>query len=757
MVSWDSENQKEFPFGNNRMVGNYEKEFKENEKNGSFEAKKMWMMFVVFDIVYVGGENAATLLNQTYLSRHESYGSGDMTHWPLHMRRTVLQHVVQMRSKRLEMCRFKFINDPDPNVRGAELTNYFDEVMKSGEEGLILKKYESPYRLGEPSKSSGHWRKLKPDYIHGMLEDLDVCIVAAFNGTGKGMRGTGLSTFMIGVRDDRPGPDGVVPPPEQQVIIPIGCVGSGYTFDQLKDLRELLAPPTSKIALPSAQHRQEGSGWRRYDVFNAAAYCPPWIGGARCEWTPGKQDHPVYWYHPSTTICFQMKVYEIVNAGNSKTWPDPHYSARFPRVQRIRYDKKGTECMGITALTASKSMPRSSLADRQISVSDPRAGAREGTKRKVGDVSRSSQVPSWIGVTAKNSILVATDVDAEAKKDVFRGKTFFVDPNSVYSGVTPVTVQAVKKAKVVKSGRRRASDAPSRPKTTMLENRDALIKRISMAGGDILERVPDANAAASELGCLVVVGKGTKGNKGVFSMEVNSLRSLAAHNVVHFDWVLDSLSAGRALELTPKYLAASIDKGKIVGISAATRERWGTSLDSLGNSHLEKLEGVDLLRRLVLAIGARAVPAPPPCPASGDKLREAWEFVQGWEPAAARRLALQGEFLWEPSVILLFNELVDSDTNTEPSTFEGKHAKRILQTAQAAASFRGAWCAPILMDRVSHIVLHNPSQPLREDVLDDLRTHPADKPLKFVTVHWVWACLSASKYVDEAPFLCPLP
>ena len=122
------------------------------------------------------------------------------------------------------------------------------------------------------------------------------------------------------------------------------------------------------------------------------------------------------------------------------------------------------------------------------------------------------------------------------------------------------------------------------------------------------------------------------------------------------------------------------------------------------------------------------MPAPPPCPASGDKLREAWEFVQDWEPAAARRLALEGEFLWEPSVILLFNELVDSDTNTEPSTFEGKHTKRILQSAQAAASFRGAWCAPILMDRVSHVVLHDLSQPLRKDVLDDLQTHPADKP-----------------------------
>jgi hypothetical protein len=120
-------------------------------------------------------------------------------------------------------------------------------------------------------------------------------------------------------------------------------------------------------------------------------------------------------------------------------------------------------------------------------------------------------------------------------------------------------------------------------------------------------------------------------------------------------------------------------------------------------------------------------------------------------------LALQGEFLWEPSVVLLFNELVDSDTNTAPSTFEGKHAKRILQSAQAAASLRGAWCAPILIDRVSHVVLHDLSQPLRKDVLDDLQTHPADKPLKFVTVHWVWACLSAGKYVDEAPFLCPRP
>ena len=69
-----------------------------------------------------------------------------------------------------------------------------NEAIDNQEEGIVVKNPESVYR---PNTRKGGWFKMKPEYIGGLMDELDVLIVGGYFGVGH--RGGLMSHFLCGV------------------------------------------------------------------------------------------------------------------------------------------------------------------------------------------------------------------------------------------------------------------------------------------------------------------------------------------------------------------------------------------------------------------------------------------------------------------------------------------------------------------------------------------------------------------------------
>jgi len=79
-----------------------------------------------------------------------------------------------------------------------------NDAIDSREEGIMVKDPESIYK---PNVRKGGWYKLKPDYIGGLMEEVDVLVVGGYFGVGS--RSHMMSHFLCAVAV--PAPDGERP------------------------------------------------------------------------------------------------------------------------------------------------------------------------------------------------------------------------------------------------------------------------------------------------------------------------------------------------------------------------------------------------------------------------------------------------------------------------------------------------------------------------------------------------------------------
>ncbi|GFQ05884.1 DNA ligase 1 [Phtheirospermum japonicum] len=111
-----------------------------------------------FDILYLNGQQ---LLQQQ-----------------LNVRREHLYHSFQE-----ELGFFQFATAITSNDL-EEIQEFLDDALKSGSEGLIIKTLNKDATY-EPSKRSNNWIKLKKDYMDSIGDSLDLVPIAAFDGCGK--------------------------------------------------------------------------------------------------------------------------------------------------------------------------------------------------------------------------------------------------------------------------------------------------------------------------------------------------------------------------------------------------------------------------------------------------------------------------------------------------------------------------------------------------------------------------------------------
>ncbi|KRX22582.1 DNA ligase 4 [Trichinella nelsoni] len=202
---------------------------------------------------------------------------------PLSERLKQLRSAVRDVPERMQIVHQQLVDSADQVI---ELLN---ETVGRGEEGIM------------------------PDYINGLVDDLDVLIVGGYFGTGR--RSNLLSHFMIALMENY----------DKKIIetvddcnfstprfVALGRVGSGYSLKELYDFNAKLVQLRLKRGQP-----------------------PPWL-------KLGVEKPEVY-IHPEQSTIVQVKAAQIVTSGQFPLG----FTLRFPRVQAIRHDKTWRDCMTV--------------------------------------------------------------------------------------------------------------------------------------------------------------------------------------------------------------------------------------------------------------------------------------------------------------------------------------------------------------------------------------------------------------------------
>ncbi|NWT81852.1 DNLI4 ligase, partial [Lanius ludovicianus] len=276
------------------------------QKGNKFDIKRMvedsdlQTCFCVFDVLMVNDQK----LGHEVLSKRYEILSSVFT--PVKGR----IHVVHKRSARTR----------------KEVIDALNEAIDNREEGIMVKDPMSTYK---PDKRGEGWLKIKPEYVSGLMDELDLLIVGGY--WGKGSRGGMMSHFLCAIAE-------TPPPNEKPTIFHSICrVGSGYTMKELYDL-----------GLKLAKH------WKPYRRKD-----PP--GNILCG-----TEKPEMYIEPCNSVIVQIKAAEIVDSDMYKT----DCTLRFPRIEKIRADKEWYECMTSDMLEDLRSKAQGKLASKHLHIDE---------------------------------------------------------------------------------------------------------------------------------------------------------------------------------------------------------------------------------------------------------------------------------------------------------------------------------------------------------------------------------------------------
>lgn len=143
----------------------------------------------VFDIMYLNGKSTIDL--------------------PFTERRKIIEKVVDQKHWVIRLSR-QFVSGD-----AKEINEFYKEALQLGEEGVMFKKLDAPYR---PGRRVGYIVKMKPD-----AADLDLVIVGAEYGTGK--RSGGLTSYIVACKD----------PVHDGKFLEVGKVASGLKEKEESD------------------------------------------------------------------------------------------------------------------------------------------------------------------------------------------------------------------------------------------------------------------------------------------------------------------------------------------------------------------------------------------------------------------------------------------------------------------------------------------------------------------------------------------
>jgi len=159
--------------------------------------KKLPVELNVFDVLFYNGKS---LINS-----------------PFRERRKIVEKIVKEKELVIRPA-VQIVTDSE-----KEAMEFYERSLKAGEEGIMVKRLDAPYKQG---RKVGYMVKLKPT-----MNDFDLVIVGAEHGTGK--RGGWLTSYIVACRDEK-----------NNRLVEVGKVSSGLkekeeegtTYDEMTKL-----------------------------------------------------------------------------------------------------------------------------------------------------------------------------------------------------------------------------------------------------------------------------------------------------------------------------------------------------------------------------------------------------------------------------------------------------------------------------------------------------------------------------------------
>ncbi|VAH35978.1 unnamed protein product [Triticum turgidum subsp. durum] len=436
MLVWDTALNRFAEFGSNQEIAKAASEGLETNRQ---------LCYIAFDILYSGD---TSVIHQSLSERHE-----------------ILRKVVKPLKGRLEILvptgGLNTHRPPDepcwsifaPNIEDVE--KFFKETVENRDEGIVLKDLDSKW---EPGDRTGKWLKLKPDYIHAGA-DLDVIIIGGYYGSGR--RGGEVAQFLVGLAvssDDNSHP---------KRFLSFCRVGTGLSDEELATLVAKLKPHFSKSGTPKKTPRF-------YEVTN------------------NSKERPDVWIEsPDKSVI--LSITSDIRTIKSEVFAAP-YCLRFPRIQRVRYDKPWHECLDVQSFVEIVHSSNGSMHKAEDDKSLKNDNLQNPKINKRGEKKNVSIIPSH---------LMKTDISG------LKGETLIFANTMFYFVNTPPSY-----------------------------NLDYFHKLVVENGGSFSMNLND-----SVTHCIAAEKKGIK-----YQAAIRHGR------IIHYSWILDCCKQKILLRLQPKYI-----------------------------------------------------------------------------------------------------------------------------------------------------------------------------------------------------------
>lgn len=161
-------------------------------------AKELPLVSFSFDILYLNGE--------------------DITEKPESERRKLLEKIVSSENLVIRIAEQRIIST------AKEISDFFNEAVSEGLEGLMIKKLDAPYKAGG---RGFHWIKFKRASSGELTDTVDVVLIGIYTGRGK-RTDFGVGGLLVGIYNKK-----------DDVFESISRIGTGLTDDEFRHINEL--------------------------------------------------------------------------------------------------------------------------------------------------------------------------------------------------------------------------------------------------------------------------------------------------------------------------------------------------------------------------------------------------------------------------------------------------------------------------------------------------------------------------------------